>query len=124
MKKFLPAVVIALLAILAWRALGFGHATDMTLNWNGEEVDGPLGWLLGLLFASGGVLFAVAALALAALLLGLLWAGIGALLLAGMALLGLLLAALLAPVMLPLLIPLLILLVIAARARDKRRTKS
>ncbi|WP_317202011.1 hypothetical protein [Janthinobacterium sp.] len=124
MKKFLPAVAIALLAILAWRALDFGHAADLTMNWNGEEVDGPLGWLLGLLFAGGGVLFAFAALALAALFLGLLWAGIGVLLLAGMALFGLLLAALLAPVMLPLLIPLAILLVIAGRARRKPRSKS
>ncbi|MET3133547.1 site-specific recombinase [Oxalobacteraceae bacterium GrIS 1.11] len=117
MKKILPTVVLVLLAIAIWRTM---NVDAMIVNWNGDELGGPAGALFGVLLAGGGLVFGLLALLVAALFAGLLVAGLGMLLVGGMALLGVLLAALLAPFLLPLLIPLAIVLFMAARIRKNR----
>ncbi|HAT31720.1 MAG TPA: hypothetical protein DCW29_12975 [Janthinobacterium sp.] len=113
MKKITPVIVALLLAIAAWNAL---DASDMQVNWNGEEVAGPLGALAGLLCA-GGLLAGLLVLAVVAVLVAFLMAGVGFLLVGGLALL---LALLLAPFLLPLLIPLALIAFIATRGRRRR----
>lgn len=120
MKKILPLIALLMLVMVAWRLLGGLDVDDWHVHWNGEEVDGPLGALGALVLAGGGALAAVLGLVVAALCVGVLFAGLGLLLVAGLALLALLLAACVTPFLLPLLIPLAILLWIAARMRRKR----
>ena len=119
MKKILPLIAMLMLVMVAWRLLGGLDVDDWHINWNGKDVDGPLGALGAVVFAGGGLLAGLLGLALAALCVGLLFAGLGLLLVAGLALLALLLAACLTPFLLPLLIPLAILLFIAARMRRR-----
>jgi hypothetical protein len=103
MKKLLAVTVIALLAIAAFNSID-GH--DMVVHWDGEEMDGPLEWLFGMLFAGGGLVIAAIAITCAAVFVGFLFAGLGILMVVGLGLLGLVLAAAIAPFLLPLLIPL------------------
>ncbi|WP_295999762.1 hypothetical protein [Rugamonas sp.] len=116
-KKIVPAAVIVLLAVAAWHAIDVG---DMRVDIDGEQLDGPFGTLLGLLFGAGGLIVAAVAVTCAALFVGVLFAGLGIVMLTGMALLALLLAAVIAPFTLPLLIPLGIFWLLSARARRKQ----
>ncbi|UGQ46878.1 hypothetical protein [Massilia endophytica] len=115
MKKLLAVTVIALLAIAAFNSI---DTHDMVFHWDGEEVDGPLEALLAMLFAGGGLVIAAIAVTCAAVFVGLLFAGLGILMVVGLALLGIVLAAAIAPFLLPLLIPLAIFW--AIRKRNKR----
>lgn len=121
MKKLLTIVVIALLAIAAWNSIdSMMDTSDMVVHFDDEEIGGPLGALLAVLFAGGGLLIAAVALTCAAVFAGLLFAGIGILMVAGLGLLAVVLAVVIAPLTLPLLIPLGIIWLIAARKRKQR----
>lgn len=115
MKKLIALLFIALLLGGAlWYACGSGQ---VMVNWNGEQVHGPLGALL----AGGGLLGAALIVFLCLLFAGLLMAGLGLMLAGGLILLPLVAAAFAAPLLLPLLILLVIVWAIAMRARGKRR---
>ena len=105
MKKILTFALVLMLACLFLDKIG---GSDLHLQFNGEEVDGPLEWLFGMAFAGGGVLIALIALVCAAVVAGLVMAGVGVVVMAGIAIgvgaLVLLLLALSTPVLLPLLI--------------------
>lgn len=116
-KKILPAAVIVLLAIAAWHAVDVG---DMNVNIDGDRIDGPLGALAGLLFGGAGLIIAAIAILCAAVFVGLLFAGLGILMVVGLALLAVFLLAVIAPFTLPLLIPLGIVWLIAGRAKRNR----
>jgi uncharacterized membrane protein YdfJ with MMPL/SSD domain len=92
----------------------------MVVNFDGEEVDGPLGVLLGLVFGGLGMVIAAIAATCAAVFVGFLFASLGVLMVVGLALLGIVLAAVIAPFMLPLLIPAAIIWFIVARNRKQR----
>lgn len=116
MKKLILAASVVLLAALAvWGAVG-----GMSVNWNGSDLDGPAGALLGLLFAGGGVLLAILALTGVALLVGVIFAGLGLLMVTLVSLLALLAAALVSPLLLALLIPFGILWLLVARLRKSQ----
>lgn len=117
MKKLLAFAIILLLAIAALDAI---DPSDMIVNIDGEEIDGPLGALLGLVFGGVGMLIAAVALTCAAVFVGFLFAGLGILMVVGLALLALVLAAVVAPFMLPLLIPVAIVWFFVARNRRHR----
>src|SRR3954468_4801612 len=107
MKKLVtvavPVVILLLAAMLIWgHFVNPGHAV---VQWDGEEFDGPLGALEAALFAGGGMLIAAAVIVLVAAILSIVFAGLGLLLMGGLALAAVALAALLSPLMLPLLIP-------------------
>jgi hypothetical protein len=72
-----------------------------------------------MLFAGGGLVIAAIAVTCAAVFVGFLFAGLGILMVVGLALLGIVLAAAIAPFLLPLLIPLAI--IWAIRKRNKRQ---
>jgi hypothetical protein len=100
-KKLILAAVIFLLAIAAWQSM-FGDG--MTVNFDGDEVDGPLG----------------AVLACVAVFLCLLFASLGVLMIGGIALGALVVAACVSPLLLPLLIPVGIYWFFSSRARKQR----
>lgn len=117
MKKLFAIAIIAILALCAWNAI---DTSDMIVNIDGEEVDGPLGALLGLIFGGLGMVIAAIAVTCAAVFVGFVFAGVGVLLVVALALVGIILAALIAPFMLPLLIPAAIVWFIMSRNRKHR----
>lgn len=116
-KTIVPVLVIAVLAAAALHALDTGN---MHVNIDGDEIDGPLGALIGVLFAGGGVLLAGVILTGVAVFLGMLFAGLGVLMVVLLALAALLVAAAVSPLLLPLLIPAGIFWWLSSRARKQR----
>ena len=102
MKKLLTFVLIVMLACLFLDKIG---GSDMHMQFHGDDIDGPLEWLFGLVFAGGGLLIAAIALVCAAVVTGVVLAGVGVVLA----------LALSTPVLLPLLIPVAIVWLIVSR---------
>jgi hypothetical protein len=117
-KKLVFAAFILLLAVAAWQSiLGDG----MHVNIDGDEIDGPLGALLGIVFAGGGVLIAAVAVTCAAVFVGVLFAGLGILMVSALVLGAVVLLAAMSPLMLPLLIPVGIYWIFTHRSRKQRQ---
>lgn len=117
-KKLLPlALVGALLAGACYLAGGEG----MSVNIDGDELGGPLGALLGVLLASGGLALAAVIMLATAALVGLLFAGLGILMIAGIAVLAVVVAAAVSPLLLPLLVPAGLYWFFVVRGRQQRR---
>ena len=118
LKKVLPVAIIAALAIAAWIAI---DTNSLHVNIDGDEIEGPLGALLGVLFGGAGLLIAGVAITCAAVFVGVLFAGLGVLMVVGLALLALVLIAAISPLLLPLLIPVGIFCWFSARSRKQRK---
>jgi hypothetical protein len=103
MKKIFPAVVIFLTALVIWNV--FVQPGHFMVDIDGETFDGPVGIVFGSLLAGGGMLLAAVIVIAVGLLLTVLFAGLGLLMVAGLALGAVCLAAMLSPLLLPLLIP-------------------
>lgn len=105
MKKILTFALVFMLACLFLDKIG---GSDLHMQFNGDEVDGPLEWLFGMAFAGGGLLIALAALVCAAVVAGMVIAGVGVFVVAGLAIacgvVVVVLLALSSPVLLPLLV--------------------
>ena len=120
MKKLLT---FALILMLAWLFLDKIGATDMHMQLDGDEIDGPLEWLFGLVFAGGGLLIAALALVFAAVVTGVILAGVGMVLVVVVACCVVLALALSTPVLLPLLIPVAIVWLLVSRNRRQSRAQ-
>ncbi|MCU6500597.1 hypothetical protein LPN04_22625 [Rugamonas sp. A1-17] len=116
-KKLVVAAFVALLAVAAWQSI-FGDG--MHVNIDGDEIDGPLGFLLGTVFAGGGLLIAAVAITCSAVFVGLLFAGLGILMISGLVLLAVVVAAAVSPLLLPLLIPVGLYMVFRSRSRRQQ----
>lgn len=116
-KKLVFAAFVALLAVAAWQSI-FGDG--MHVNIDGDEIDGPLGFLLGTVFAGGGLLIAAVAITCGAVFVGLLFAGLGILMISGLVLLAVVVAAAVSPLLLPLLIPVGLYMVFRSRSRKQQ----
>ncbi|MGH8746856.1 MAG: hypothetical protein ACREUK_10235 [Burkholderiales bacterium] len=113
MKSVALALVVVLLALMAWAVL---HSSGVTIVVNGRELAGP-----AKLAAEGwGLLVGIVGLFCAAILLAFVFAGIGLILLGAFVLAGLLLAWLAFPFLLPLLIPLVIVWLFVAAVRGRK----
>ncbi|MGK5076946.1 hypothetical protein [Janthinobacterium sp. HLX7-2] len=121
MKKLLTFILIVMLACLFLDKIG---ATDMHMHFNGDDIDGPLEWLFGLVFAGGGLLIGAIALVFAAVVTGVVLAGVGMVVVAVVAFCVLLALALSTPVLLPLLIPAAIVWWLVSRNRKQARTQT
>lgn len=119
MKKLLAVTIVVLLFIAACNVFDHPWGHDFYVNVDGEEFDGPFGWVLGVLLAGGGLLVGAVVVVCVAILVGLLFAGLGVLVVFGLAALGVALAAALSPLLLPLAI--VIGLVWYFNRRGKRR---
>ena len=117
MKKLLAIALIALLAIAVWNSI---DTSNMIVHVGDEEFNGPLGALLGLVFGGMGLVIAAVVMVCVAVFLGFLFAGLGILMLTGLALLAVVLLAVMSPLMLPLLIPAGIIWFFVARNRKHK----
>jgi hypothetical protein len=117
-KKLILAAVLFLLAVMAWQSI-FGD--NMNINIDGDEIDGPLGAVLAVFFGGAGMLIAGVVMVCVTIFLCLLFAGLGILMVGGMALAAVLVAAAVSPLLLPLLIPIGIYCFFSARSRKQRQ---
>jgi hypothetical protein len=118
MKKIAPYLILFLCALLLWDLLfSFG---DASFHIDGEEFDGPLGAMLGILFAGGGTLIGLLVALVVGVVLAVVFAGLGIVIIGALAIAGLAVAAAIVPFLLPLLLPLALLWYLASRARRSR----
>jgi hypothetical protein len=121
MKNRTAFILLFLFALLCWSV--FNDSGDMMFHIDGDEVDGPLGALLSILFAGGGIVLAGVILLLVGGLLAVVFAGVGIVCIGGLAfgalLVALIVALIVAPFMLPLLLPLAVIWYLASRSRRK-----
>lgn len=75
MKKILPIAAILLVAMLVWSALA--HQYDWNLVFNGEELETPFDFLVGLFAAGVGLAIAVLVMLVVGLVLAVVFAGVG-----------------------------------------------
>jgi hypothetical protein len=118
MKKIAPYLIAFLFLLLVWDVSSDVGGMHFTID--GEQFDGPLGALLGLVFASGGVLIGVLATVLVAVLLALICAGVGIIVVGALAVAAVALAAAVSPLLLPLLLPLGVIWYLVGRNRRAR----
>lgn len=118
MKKIAPFVILFLFCLLAWNV--FAHSSGMSFDIDGEEIDGPLGAALGLLFAGGGIIIAALVVLFVGAVLAVVFAGVGVLLALGLGLAALILAAVISPLLLPILVPAAIIWFFVSRSRRNR----
>jgi hypothetical protein len=116
-KKLVFATVIFLLVVAAWQSV-FGDG--MHVNIDGDEIDGPLGAILGVLFAGGGLVLAGVIITCVAVFLGVLFASLGLVMVSGMVLAAVCVALAISPLLLPLLIPVGIYMLLTRRSRKQR----
>lgn len=118
MKKIAPVVILLLCFLLVWNVFAdpFGPVFDL----DGDVVDGPMGALVGLLFAGGGLIIAALVILLVGAVLAVVFAGVGLLLTLGLGVGAVVLAAALSPLLLPVLIPAAIIWFCIDRARRNR----
>lgn len=118
MKKYAPYIILFLVALIAWDMLADTSGFHMDID--GNEFDGPLGALLGLLFGSLGLIIGtIVALCVGALLV-VVFAGVGVLLVGALALAASLGLLAVAPLLLPILIPVAIIWFFVSRSRRNR----
>jgi hypothetical protein len=118
MKKIAPLVILFLFCLLVWNV--FVHPHGMNIDIDGDTIDGPLGAVLAMLFAGGGLLIAGLVMLFVGALLAVVFAGVGVLLAIGLGLGALVLAAVISPLLLPLLIPAAIVWFFVSRSRRNR----
>jgi hypothetical protein len=118
MKRIAPLVIVFLFCLLVWNV--FVHPSGMTIDIDGEHIDGPLGALLGMLFAGGGLIIAALVLLFVGALLAVVFAGVGVILALALGLGALVLAAVVSPLLLPILVPAAIIWFFVSRARRNR----
>ncbi len=119
MKKYAPYIILFLFALLLWNV--FTDAADFTtVNIDGEEFDGPLGALLGLVFAGGGAIIAGVVMLFVGLVLAVVFAGVGVIVLGALGVAAVAVALAVSPLLLPLLVPVAIIWFFVARSRRQR----
>ncbi|HEX9171096.1 MAG TPA: hypothetical protein VF861_00375 [Telluria sp.] len=118
MKKIAPYIIAFLFLLLVWDV--YSDFGGMNINIDGDQFDGPLGALLGLLFASGGVLIGVIVTVLVAMLLAVVCAGVGIIVVGALAVAAVAVAAAVSPLLLPLLLPLGVIWYLVSRNRRAR----
>lgn len=118
MKKIAPFVILFLFCLLAWNL--FAHSPGISFDIDGEDIDGPLGSLLSLIFASGGIVIATLVVLFVGALLAVVFAGVGVLLMLALGLAALAVAAAVSPLLLPILVPVAIIWFFTSRSRRNR----
>lgn len=113
MKKYAPYIILFLFAALLFNSWG----NDMTVHFDGDEIDGPLGWMLATLFAGGGALLALFITIMVGVLLAVVFAGVGVMLLGSLGIGAVVLALAISPLLLPLVIPVAIIWYFMSRSR-------
>lgn len=118
MKK--TATILALLLAVALVSGMFMYANGTIVDIGDDRYDGPLGALLGVMFAGGGTLIAAFVMLVVGSVLAVVFAGVGVILLGALALAALAVAAAISPLLLPLLVPVAIIWFLASRSKKQR----
>jgi hypothetical protein len=117
MKKIALAVILLLFAVLAWNL--YCGAGDMSVNIDGERIDGPLGAVLGLLLGGAGLIIGTVVMVMVGAVLAVVFAGVGILVVSALALAALIVAVVVSPLLL-LFLPLAVIWFLVSRARRNR----
>ena len=118
MKNFAKIALLFVFAVLLLD-IASDAADFMHFNIDGDEVDGPLGALLAVIFAGGGLVIA----GLVMLVVGVLavvFAGVGVIVVGALGCAALAVALALSPLLLPLLVPVAIVWYLVSRSRKER----
>jgi hypothetical protein len=118
MKKYAPYVILFLFAAVIWNV--FFYASGSTLNIDGEDIGGPLGAFLGMLFAGGGIVIATLVMLVVGAVLAVVFAGVGVIVIGAIGVAALAVAAAVSPLLLPLLVPVAIIWFLVKRSRKNR----
>jgi len=122
MKTTVKIIILFLFAVLLWNI--FTETSDfMTVNIDGEEIGGPLGWLVGLVFAGGGAVIATVVLLFVGLVLAVVFAGVGVIVIGALGVAAGAVVLAISPLLLPLLIPVALVCYFVSRSRRQRETK-
>ena len=118
MKKIAPYIILILCALLLWDLLfTFG---DASFHIDGEEFDGPLGAMLGVLLGGGGLLIGLLVTIVVGAVLAVVFAGVGIVVIGALAIASFAVAAAIVPILLPLLLPLALVWYLVSRSRKSR----
>ena len=117
MKKYIPYVLLFLFALLLW---DMATADFMTVNFDGDEIDGPLGAFLALVFAGGGAIIGGFVMLVVGAVLAVVFAGLGVILLGALCVAAIAVALAISPLLLPLLVPVALIWFLASRKRKAR----
>lgn len=118
MKKATAFIVLSLCALLVWGAVAY-HS-GMTVDIDGDHIDGPFGAMLAMLLAGGGSLLAGVIMLLVGALLAVVFASVGIVLVGAIGLGALVLALAISPLLLPALVPLAVIWYLVSRSRKHR----
>lgn len=106
MKKFAFLAILVLFFLAVFNVAFDMHDFDGAhVMFGDEEVEGPLGWLIGLVAGGFGLLVAAAAMLFAGIVVALVFAGLGVMAVVGVAFGAIVLALAVSPLLLPILIP-------------------
>ena len=117
MKKTAAIVILSLFVLLLWGAFA---GNGMTVDIDGDHIDGPFGALLAMLFAGGGTLLAGVIMVLVGAILALVFASVGIVLVGAIGLGAVVLALAVSPLLLPALLPLAVIWYLVSRSRKHR----
>lgn len=118
--KDLAKIAILFLLALILLDLAFDAADFMHFSIDGDEVDGPLGALLAVIFAGGGLVIAGVVMLVVGLVLAVVFAGVGVIVVGALGVAAVTVALALSPLLLPLLIPVAIVWYLVSRKRKDR----
>jgi hypothetical protein len=118
MKKTAVFVIAFLFALLLWNVFVYGSGP--VFNIDGDEIDGPFGALLAMLFAGGGTLIAVLVMLVVGAVLAVVFAGVGIILIGGLGIGAVVLALAISPLLLPLVLPLAVIWYMVKRSNKNR----
>ncbi|KFI07894.1 hypothetical protein [Massilia sp. BSC265] len=116
MKTFAKIALLFVFAVLLLD-IAFDAADFMRFHLDGEEFDGPLGALLGVLFAGGGIVIAAIVTVVVGVVLAVVFAGVGVIVLGALGCAAVAVALALSPLLLPLLVPVAIVWYLVSRSR-------
>lgn len=116
MKNFAKIALLFVFALLLLD-IAFDAADFMHFHVDGDEVDGPLGALLGLIFAGGGLVIGGVVLLVVGVVLAVVFAGVGVIVVGALGFAAVAVALALSPLLLPLLVPVAIIWYLVSRNR-------
>jgi hypothetical protein len=118
MKKIAPYILVFLGTILLMNLMSSGP--DMQFNFDGEDFDGPIGALFGVLFGGLGIVIGGIVMVVVGIVLAVVFAGLGVIAIAAIAIALVCAVLAVSPLMLPLLIPVAIIWFFMSRSRRRR----
>jgi hypothetical protein len=118
MKKILPIAAVLLVAMLVWSALAHQH--DLHIMFNGEELETPFDFLVGLMAAGTGLAIAVLVMLVVGAVLAVVFASVGTVVLGALCAAALAVLLAVAPVVLLAVIPIWLVYKLVTRAKPAR----